>query len=116
MSENIQYVEMESSNLILDVEHKIDLSLIKEGCRICNITYYGGGVVIVNKEQVETTELDLLKGIIERQLPHRAYVIMYSRLSKYHTQFSYYDVIAIASSNLNDLKKVMKIHKMKAFL
>lgn len=113
-----QYVEIENSHLILsrsevNLSEEINLSLIKEGCRVCNIPYIGGGTIFVNKNN---NELDQLKIYIEKQLHSNNYVIMYSKLIKYHPQYSYYNIIAIRSSNINDLKKVIKIQKMKAFL
>lgn len=129
MSQYIQYINMDTCNLFLEVEYKVSLSLIKEGCRICNISYVGGGVIFFEKkqmknaiffekEQLENNELELLKKYIQKQLPNQNsdYVVVYSKINKYHPNFYYYNIIVIVSSDIQHLKKIMKIHKLKAFL
>lgn len=124
-----QYVELKNSNIFFDIEQKIDMTLIKEGCHICNIPYVGGGIFFIDTSKQKhlynyvgqvisntENELNLLKQQIEKQLYVRDYVIIYTRLNKYHPRYVYYNAVAIATSNINDFKKVMKIHKMKAFL
>jgi|SRR6185436_4271677 len=128
-----QYIELETSNIFLGIEHKIDMALIKEGCRIFNIPYIGGGIFFVPQEKLSSIivstidlqiknisntkdEIDAFKQQIEKQLYGRDHLIIYTRLNKYHPRYVYYNAVAIASSNVNDFKKVMRIHKMKAFL
>jgi hypothetical protein len=127
----ITYVDAQDVKHFLDTDYNVSLSLIKEGCKILSIPYIGGGTMLFQKYQPEKdkiillnhqhgnphdNQLELMKNQLEKQLSNKNYVVMYSKLNKFHPNFCYYNIIAISSSSVDDLKKVLKINKLKAFL
>ena len=43
-------------------------------------------------------------------------LVVIAKLERNHPRYSYYQAIVIKSQDLLDLKKALKIHKLKAFL
>lgn len=102
---------------LLGVSLKIQISLIKEGCKMCNIPFAGGGVIFINKKPSIEEEHNEIKKQLAGQLSLTTeYVVAYAKQDRDHPQYSYYAVIAIRSSDMLDLKKAFKVQKLKAFL
>lgn len=108
---------IEEAAYLLGTDNKLQVSLIKEGCRICEIPYSGGGVVFINKQSTLDAELNELKTYISSQVYSDSdYITVYVKQNRNHHKYSYYAIITIRSDNLLDLKKAFKIHSLKAFL
>lgn len=101
---------------MLDFETALSVSLLKKGCEILNIPFVGGGTYFFNKNTPEK-EMEHLKINLAKELNTKnEYIIAYSKELKPHPYLAFYKVIAIRSSDILDLKKALKVHKLKAFL
>lgn len=100
----------------MDYSKGLSIALLRQGCEILKISFVGGGVYFVNKGTPEI-EMENLKGLLMKELnPNTEYVIAYSKEDKPHPNLAYYKIIAIRSNDLLDLKKALKVHKLKAFI
>lgn len=115
---NIQMLSMWEVNGLLDTNSpKLTISLIKEGCKVFNIPFVGGGIVWVRTDPSNEIEILRLKEAIRGSLHQGTpYIVAYSKEIRNHPTLSYYTIIAIKSSSVDDLKKAFKVHKLKAFL
>lgn len=115
---NVKMYSIEEVASLLEAGKRIQVSLIKEGCKMCNIPFVGGGVIFINKRPTVEEEYDEIKRQIADQLGKGVdYVVAYAKQERGNTpQYSYYSVIAIRSSDVVDLKKAFKVQKLKAFL
>lgn len=99
---------------------KIKVSSIKEGCRVCDIPFVGGGIIFIDKKPTISQEIDELKKSIVNMLFFKytdmSYVFAYAKEDRNHPKLSYYSIIGIRSDNMVDLKKAFKIQRLKAFL
>lgn len=106
--------------ILIPSNGKIKVSLIKEGCKICNVPFIGGGIIFIDKKSTINQELDELKKSIGNMLFFKYtdinYVFAYAKEERNHPNLSYYSIIGIKSDNMIDLKKAFKIQKLKAFL
>lgn len=117
ISPTIQFFNLEEAGKLLNYEFKnLDVPLIKKGCEIIKAPYIGGGTFWVKRTDNEQ-EVEVLKAAISKEIWRgTAAIVVYFNLHRDHPRYSYYQAIAIRSSDLLDLKKAMKIHKLKAFL
>jgi len=108
------------TSILLPSNGKIKISVIKEGCRVCDIPFVGGGIVFIDKKSTVNQEYDELKNKIADMLFFRYtdinYIFAYAKENRNHPKFSYYSIIGIRSDNMVDLKKAFRIQKLKAFL
>lgn len=101
---------------LLDYNKGLNISLLKKGCEILKIPFVGGGTYFFNKGTPEV-EIETLKTLLMKELNASSeYVIAYSKEDKPHPNLSFYKIIAIRSNDLLDLKKALKVHKLKAFI
>jgi hypothetical protein len=101
---------------MLDMDEALNVALLKKGCEMLKIPYVGGGTYFFNKSTSEK-EIEYLKKNLAKELnPKNEYVIAYSKDLKPHPNLVFYKVIAIKGNDILDLKKALKIHKLKAFL
>lgn len=118
--ENIQFFTLPEvvKALNWDIELKdLDIPLIKQGCEIIKAPFIGGGVFWVQKTGDYAQEEDAAKRDIAKEIwKGTPAIVVFQRLEKNHPRYVYYQAIAIRSDDLIDLKKAMKIHKLKAFL
>lgn len=104
-------VDLESLREFLNTNaEKINFALIQEFCKIAGIKFYDCKNVFVRRGTVEE-ELQLLQSLVGRTGSTVAYKSMHVN----HQDYSYYQYFVIQGTLL-DLKKVLKITKLKAFL
>ena len=101
---------------LLDMNEVFNVALLKKGCEILKIPYVGGGTYFFNKSTPDKEMEYLKKNLVKELNPKNEYVIAYSKDLKPHPYLAFYKVIAIKGSDILDLKKALKIHKLKAFL
>jgi DNA-directed RNA polymerase delta subunit len=105
-------VNLESLREFLNINEseKINFAMIKEFCKVADIRFCDSKNVFVKKGTVEE-EAQRLQALVGRTGSTVAYKNMYVN----HPIYSYYQYFVIDGSLL-DLKKVLKISKLKAFL
>lgn len=114
---NIKMVPIDEIPGMLDVTKKFNVSLLKEGCRICDIPFVGGGIVFCKSDFNPDIELDNLKQAMVKMLGSKGeYVFTYFKEERNHPTLSYYSILGIRGDDVLQLKKALKIHKLKAFL
>lgn len=101
---------------MLEYSKELNVSLLKKGCEILKIPYVGGGTYFFNKDTPEAEIEHLKKNLAKELNPNNQYIIAYSKELKPHNYLAFYKVIAIKSNDILDLKKALKVHKLKAFL
>lgn len=101
---------------MLDFQTALSVSLLKKGCEILKIPFVGGGTYFFNKGTPEKEMEHLKKNLAKELNPKNEYIIAYSKELKPHPNLAFYKVIAIRSNDILDLKKALKVHKLKAFL
>lgn len=101
---------------MLDFESALSVPLLKQGCEILKIPFVGGGTYFFNKGTPEKEMEHLKKNLAKELNAKNEYIIAYSKELKPHPYLVFYKVIAIRSSDILDLKKALKVHKLKAFL
>lgn len=114
---SIQFINMEEVKNYLGTDKTIKFALIKQGCKMLEIPFVGGGTTFFKSKPSLEEELECLKTLLHSEL-HTSYnyVIAYEKLIRPNTSYSYYSVLAIRSSDMLDLKKAFKVQKLKAFL
>ncbi|HEY5268254.1 MAG TPA: hypothetical protein VII94_03920 [Candidatus Saccharimonadales bacterium] len=100
----------------LEVYQTIDISLLKKGCEMCNVPFRGGGTYFFQASTPEEEMKHLEKQLTNELQLDIEYVIAYAKELKPHSTLAFYKVIAICSNDVLDLKKALKIQKLKAFL
>jgi hypothetical protein len=114
------YYTLSEASELLDLDYDIkdlNIPLIKKGCELMKISYRGGGVFIVKRNDNLSEEALSAKNIIEKNFGNYDNLIVVSiKLEKNHPGYSYYNAICINSSDIMDLKKALKVHKLKAFI
>lgn len=117
ISADIQFFTLEEAGKLLYYEFKnLDVPLIKKGCEIIKAPYIGGGTFWVKRTD-DAQEEEAVKASISKEIwKGTKAIVVYYKLDRNHPRYSYYQAIAIRSEDLLDLKKAMKIHKLKAFL
>lgn len=114
---NIRMVHIDQIPGMLDATKKLNVSLLKEGCRICNIPFVGGGIVFCKASPNPDIELDNLKIAMVKMLGSKGeYVFTYFKEERNHPTLAYYSILGIRGDDVLQLKKALKIHKLKAFL
>ena len=114
---DIQLVHIDEMPGVLGSSKKFNVSLLKEGCRICEIQFVGSGIVFCNASPNPDVELANLRRAVENMLSRNVpYVFTYFKEERNHPTLSYYSILGIRSGDILDLKKALKIHKLKAFL
>lgn len=120
LPDNVQFFSMAEAcqALHFDMELKdLDIPLIKKGCEIIKAPYIGGGKFWTKKTGNCAEEEEDIKQCIAKELWRGTHaIVVFQRLERNHPRYVYYQAIAIRSDDLIDLKKAMKIHKLKAFL
>jgi len=118
ISADIQFFTLEEAGKLLYYEFKnLDIPLIKKGCEIIKAPYIGGGTFWVKRTDNVQEEEEAIKASISKEIwKGTKAIVVYYKLDRNHPRYSYYQAIAIRSEDLLDLKKAMKIHKLKAFL
>lgn len=117
INENIQFFTLVEAGKLLNYDFKnLDVPLIKKGCEIIKAPYIGGGTFWVKRTDDAQEEAALKAAISKEIWNNTAAIVVYFKLDRNHPRYSYYQAIAIRSADLLDLKKAMKIHKLKAFL
>lgn len=101
---------------LLEYDKGLNIALLKKGCEILKIPYVGGGTYFFNKGTPEIEIETLQKKLFEELNQKNEYIIAYSKELKPHPNLAFYKVIAIRGSDILDLKKALKVHKLKAFL
>lgn len=101
---------------LLEYDKGLNISLLKKGCEILKIPYVGGGTYFFNKGTPEAEMEQLKKNLASELNQKNEYIIAYSKELKPHPNLAFYKVIAIKGSDILDLKKALKVHKLKAFL
>ena len=110
-------IESEDAQKLLEKKDRISLPLIEEACKILEIKYISVGNVFIDKK--ETDQTTALKNEIDKSLSDKIninYTIFYCNLNRNHPRYEYYNLIGVSSNQVVDIKKIMKIHKLKAFL
>lgn len=125
---NLSHIKMHTLSDVreyLGATKNIDIPLLREGCRICEIPFIGGGKMLIKRGDSADEELFLLKQELAKQLSSQCeYIVAYEKVinldinsnAKPHPTYSNYFVLAVRSSDLLDLKKAYKVQKLKAFL
>jgi hypothetical protein len=114
---SIKFLSMKEVDSIFDTGGGLQVSLIREGCDLMKVPFVGGGTMFVSKQDTLELELEEIKAAITLQLRSKCdYIVAYDKQDKKHHNLSFYSIIAIRSSDLLDLKKALRIHKLKAFL
>lgn len=114
---NIKMVHIDQIPGMLDATKKLNVSLLKEGCRICDIPFVGGGIVFCKASIDPDIELDNLKQAMTKMLGDKGeYVFTYFKEERGHPTLAYYSILGIRGDDVLQLKKALKIHKLKAFL
>lgn len=114
---NIQFISMPDLEAFLESEKTLHIPLIREGCRVCNIPFVGGGTIFFPQgATLEDDFKELGKWLNSQLYSNVDYLIAYEKLERPLTNLSYYKVIAIKSNDMLDFKKAFKIQKLKAFL
>lgn len=118
ISEDIQFFSIAQANELMNYEFKnLDVGLIKKGCEIVKAPYIGGGTFWVKRTDDPVQEEEAVKEAVSKEIwKNVKAIVVFSKLDKNHPRYSYFQVIAIRSEDLLDLKKALKIHKLKAFL
>jgi hypothetical protein len=118
ISEDIQFFTLIQANELMNYEFKLlDVALIKKGCEIIKAPYIGGGTFWVKRtDNLAEEELAVKESISKEIWKGVKAIVVFSKLDKNHPRYSYFQAIAIRSEDLLDLKKALKIHKLKAFL
>jgi hypothetical protein len=114
---NMQFFSLVQAGELLNYEFKnLDVPLIKKGCEIIKAPYIGGGTFWVKRTDNAEEEEAVKEAIAKEIWSSVKAIVVYYKLDRNHPRYSYYQAIAIRSEDLLDLKKAMKIHKLKAFL
>lgn len=100
----------------LEVYQTIDISLLKKGCEMCNISFMGHGTYFFQASTPEEEMKHLEKQLTSELNLGTEFVIAYAKELKPHPTLVFYKVIAIHSNDILDLKKALKVNKLKAFL
>jgi len=118
MSGDIQFYNLIQASEVLNYDIKnLDVPLIKYGCEIIKVPYIGGGTFIVKRRDDPLLEEREAHAAIEKQLwKNIKAIVVCVKVERNHPRFSYYQAIALRSDDILDLKKALKIHKLKAFL
>ena len=96
----------------------LDFTLLKKGCEMCDIAYK----LMMSRFFVKNLQFDLSEeerlAKEEADKLHGGYgkIILISKVETKHPRYSYYKMLSINSNNVMDIKKIIKIHKLKAFL
>jgi hypothetical protein len=116
--DNIKFYTLVEASELLNYDIKtLDVALIKYGCEIIKIPYIGGGTFIVKRDDNLPEEEMAVKRLIVKEMWRGVDgLVVIAKLVKNHPRYSYYQAIIIKSQDLLDLKKALKIHKLKAFL
>jgi hypothetical protein len=112
----VQILSAEEVRKLMNYEfEKVEINLIKEGCDMINIWCSKPYIHFVKKTSSQEEDELAIREILARQ-GEGPNIVVFSDLDKNHPRFSYYRTITIHSSDLLDLKKALKVHKLKAFL
>lgn len=118
LPDNIKFYTLVEASELLDYDIKsLDVPLIKYGCEIIKVPYVGGGTFIVKRnDNLPEEELAAKKIIAKEMWKNTQGLVVIAKIERNHPRYSYYQAIIIKSDDLLDLKKALKIHKLKAFL
>lgn len=118
MSTDIQFYNLTQASEVLNYDiNNLDVPLIKYGCEIIKVPYIGGGTFIVKRRDDLVQEEQEAHAAIEKELwKDIKAIVVCIKIERNHPRFSYYQAIALRSDDILDLKKTLKIHKLKAFL
>lgn len=113
----IQYLSMAELKVYLGTENSLKVELIRQGCKMMNIPFVGGGTIFFQTPSDLLKDFESLVLEMNKQLhPGLEYLVAYEKLDRPLTKFSYYKVIALRSNDMLDFKKAFKVQKLKAFL
>lgn len=118
LPDNVKFYTLVEASELLNYDIKsLDVPLIKYGCEIIKIPYLGGGTFIIQRnDDLVAEELAIKKLIVKEMWKGVDGMVVIAKLEKNHPRYSYYQAIIIKTNDLLDLKKALKIHKLKAFL
>jgi hypothetical protein len=113
-------ISVEEAKDLFSLKEDINLSvpMVREACDLLQIRCLRGGTIFFDMALAppDKSELDMLVKTIAPQIPsYNSIVVYYKRPSPVINSIVYYLVAGFESSNLEDLKKIIKIHSLKAF-
>lgn len=109
-------IDSEIAVQLLELE-KANLGLIEEACKILNIKLITKGSNMFVSKLLYDNKEDGLKDILQKSiLGLNSCTFFYKELDRNHHIYYYYNVIGFVSDQLVDIKKILKIQKLKAFL
>jgi hypothetical protein len=111
---NLVLIDSEISKQLLELAHA-DIGMIKEACKILGIKSIQNSKIFVKRANYSSVE-EGLKDTLLRSFSITSYTIFYQDLNRNHPNYDYYSIVGFASNDLVDIKKIMKIHKLKAFI
>lgn len=106
----------ESDHKILTSKSKDNITIIQEACKILDINCICSNKIFVDKTSyIDSSPIDELKKNIEKNFSSN-YTFFYINLNRNHPRYDYYSIFGFSSIKEDDMKKILKIHKLKAFL
>lgn len=119
ISNNIQIFSVAELESLINIKEKtLNINMIKEGCKLTNVSYKGGGRIFVHARPSEAEERELLtRNINESIHDNNKYIVVYVKDARnINIEYSYYSIIILKTSDIYDLKKVFKIQGLKVFI
>ena len=118
LPDHIKFYTLAEASEVLNYDIKnLDVPLIKYGCELIKVPYIGGGTFIVKRRNdLIEEEMSAKRAIAGEIWKGTQAIVVCVRLERNHPRFSYYQAIALRSDDVLDLKKALKVHKLKAFL
>lgn len=105
------HINVKKTDFIVDTDLKINMSSMEAGCNALGISFNGSKGNVIFFDRNDTS----LSDAINKHFPANN-IIIYSQLNRNHHKYDYYHIVQIASSNINDIKKIVKYNKLKAFI
>jgi len=115
----ITLVSLDTSDYLklMQKSEKKGLSIIQEACQILNITCMVNNKCFVDKKSyIDSDKMEELRKVVERSFGDQNYTFFYNDLNRNHPRYDYYGIVGFYSLKEDDMKKILKIHKLKAFL
>lgn len=107
----MQFFSIENINdqfNIHDTEFSIDF--IRKCCDIANVK------VVVSSTNFFIPKKVTIGEYLVQNAGRGNTTFFYERINKIHAKYDYYSMIGIVTTDMLEIKKIFKIHKMKAFL
>lgn len=115
----INLVSLDTSDYLklIQPSNKKGLTIVQEACQMLDIRCIFNNKTFVDKKSyLDSNKIEGLRKTLERSFGDENYTIFYHELNRNHPRYDYYNIIGFLSLKEDDIKKILKVHKLKAFL